>query len=152
MKSQLLSTNYKKTLGDGVPEQASAQPSTAIDSHQPQIPSKSSFPKDVPSHDCQQHHQQHRWVRVAHPSLLARHVRSPLAFLTRSPRPTAQETSPSIEIYSRERDSGCGADGGRRSDAYREGLSLDHHSAAARSGAQEDSDSCEGRGQSVVRE
>jgi hypothetical protein len=49
------STNYIKTWGGGVPEQASAQLSTAI--KVTPIPSKSSFPTDVPSHYRQQHYQ-----------------------------------------------------------------------------------------------
>lgn len=114
------------------PQPSHQRASTAIRPTQPTHPYPL-FPTDVSSHYRQQHHQRHRWLRVPHPSLLARHVRSPLAFLTRRPRPTPQETSPSIAIHTRERDSGCRADGGRRSDAHREGLSLDHHSAAARS-------------------
>jgi hypothetical protein len=98
----------------------------------------------VPSLDEHKHKHEHR--RLAHPPLLARDVGSPLPLLPRGARPAPQEAPPPIAIHPRGPDPGRRAGGGGRPDAKREGLSLDHHCAAARSGAEEDSDAREGRG------
>ena len=138
--------------GDGVPEQGlSSYQSDHPDSRRPLF-----FPllfHHVPSLDRDKHQRQHQHGRqLDHPSLLARHVGAPLALLARGARQAAQEASSPVAVHPRGRDPGRRAGGGGRTDAEREGLPLDQHRCAARSGAEEDSDAREGRGQSVVRE
>ena len=113
-------------------------------------PPATTKPNHVPSLD--EHKHEHEHGRLAHPALLARNVRSPLALLPRGARAAAQEAPPPLAIHPRGRDPRRRPGGGGRPDAAREGLSLDHHCAAARSGAEEDADAREGRGQGVVCE